>query len=142
MTPAATKLPSPKLTRAIRTSLQRLRAVPVWDGQSLVPGQQIQDYCDAIAREFHPERIVLFGSYAGGNPTPDSDVDLLIILRGSNHSSDLSRATAIRRKIPAPFAVDLVVRKPEFIAERVAEGDMFITGILEDGKVMYEGKHA
>ena len=40
----------------------------------------IQDVADSIARDFHPERIILFGSYARGNPTADSDVDLLVIL--------------------------------------------------------------
>jgi|GEM_PF-822282 len=134
--------PPRQLTRSVRTNLKRLRSIPQWDGSSLVPWQQIQDYCDAIAREFHPERIVLFGSYAGGKPTPHSDVDLFIVLKGGKHSRDLSRALAIRRKITAPFAVDLVVRKPEFVAERLAEGDMFITGIMRDGKVMYESQHA
>ena len=41
---------------------------------------QIRDYCAAVAREFRPEKIILFGSYAYGKPTPDSDVDLLVIL--------------------------------------------------------------
>jgi len=34
---------------------------------------------EKIARELNPEKIILFGSYAYGNPTPDSDVDLLVI---------------------------------------------------------------
>ena len=42
--------------------------------------KQIKLTCDAIAREFHPEKIVLFGSYASGQPRPDSDVDLLVVM--------------------------------------------------------------
>jgi len=39
----------------------------------------IQRYCDKIAEAFQPQRIVLFGSYAYGKPTPDSDVDVLVV---------------------------------------------------------------
>ena len=42
--------------------------------------QQIMCLCDAIAQEFHPDKIVLFGSYASGKPRPDSDVDLLVVM--------------------------------------------------------------
>ena len=139
---AALSSNAPGLTRILRANLEQLRAIPAWDGKSLVPPQQIADYCQRIAREFQPERIVLFGSYAGGQPTPHSDVDLFIILRGVRGRRDADRALAIRQTIPAPFAVDLLVRKPEFVAARLAEGDMFLTGIMQDGKVMYESKHA
>ena len=46
----------------------------------MVDDQTIQELCDRIIRDFQPERIILFGSYASGNPTPDSDVDLLVVL--------------------------------------------------------------
>jgi predicted nucleotidyltransferase len=40
----------------------------------------IRAFCNRVVREFHPEKIILFGSYAYGKPTADSDVDLLVIL--------------------------------------------------------------
>lgn len=46
----------------------------------MIGPQQIQQVSAEIARRFHPERILLFGSYAYGNPTEDSDVDLLVIM--------------------------------------------------------------
>jgi predicted nucleotidyltransferase len=50
--------------------------------------QTIQELCNVIVRDFQPERIILFGSYAYGNPTPDSDGDLLVVLpfKGKNFS--------------------------------------------------------
>jgi len=45
----------------------------------MVSMSDIQTLADRIAAEFKPERIILFGSYAGGKPTPDSDVDMLVI---------------------------------------------------------------
>ena len=46
----------------------------------MIAMQEIQRYCDAIAAVFKPQRIILFGSHAYGNPTPDSDVDLLVVI--------------------------------------------------------------
>jgi predicted nucleotidyltransferase len=97
---------------------------------------EIKACCDAVAREFHPQKIILFGSHAYGEPTMDSDVDLLIILpfRGN----EVSKAGQIRSRFDAPFALDLLVRKPDFIAERLRERDMFIELVINRGQVMYE----
>ncbi len=46
----------------------------------MVQRKQIRKFCDAVAREFRPRKIILFGSYAHGRPTADSDVDLLVIM--------------------------------------------------------------
>ena len=46
----------------------------------MIDEKKITDLGERIAREFQPERIILFGSYAYGKPRPDSDVDLLVVL--------------------------------------------------------------
>jgi len=97
----------------------------------------IQKYCDAVVREFHPQKIVLFGSYAYGQPTADSDVDLMIIM--PFQGSGVRQAAQIRARCDAPFPLDLVVRKPAFIEERLRERDMFIELVMERGRVLYEG---
>ena len=40
----------------------------------------IKEIKNRIVSEVHPEKIILFGSYAYGTPTKDSDVDLLVIM--------------------------------------------------------------
>lgn len=99
--------------------------------------RQIRDYCRKIAGEFSPQKIILFGSHAYGKPTADSDVDLMIVLpfRGN----EVSKAAQIRSRLDAPFPVDLLVRKPKFVAERLRERDMFIELVVNKGIVMYEG---
>jgi predicted nucleotidyltransferase len=108
--------------------------------RGLIPTQSIQAYCRAIGREFSPDKIILFGSYAYGKPTPDSDVDLLVILpfRGN----DVSKAIQIRSCFDTPFPLDLIVRKPEFISARLRERDMFIESVMNRGRVLYEGQHS
>ncbi|MDD9973311.1 MAG: nucleotidyltransferase domain-containing protein [Candidatus Poribacteria bacterium] len=46
----------------------------------MVTRQEIQATCDDIVREFAPLQVILFGSYAYGTPTEDSDVDLLVVM--------------------------------------------------------------
>jgi len=110
------------------------------NGARLVSRKLVQNYCDAVAREFRPEKIILFGSHAYGKPTPNSDVDLLVILpfRGN----DVAKAAQIRSRFDTPFPMDLLVRKPEFIAARLRERDMFVEEVMTQGRVMYESQHA
>src|SRR5689334_17843964 len=100
-----------------------------------ISGACIEAYCHAVAREFHPQKIILFGSYAYGKPTADSDVDLLVIL--PFHGNDVSKAVQIRSRFDTPFPMDLIVRKPHFIAERLRERDMFIELVMKQGRVIY-----
>ena len=96
----------------------------------------IQDVADLIARDFHPERIILFGSYARGDPTPDSDVDLLVI--HPFEGKPFWKSLEIMNRVDAPFPLDLLARPPADTARRYAEGDPVIREALDNGKVLYE----
>lgn len=75
--------------------------------------------------EFRPDKFILFGSYAYGAPNADSDVDLLVVMPARDH---ISQAVKIRLALPAPpFALDLLVRSPEKLQRRLAEGDSFLS---------------
>jgi predicted nucleotidyltransferase len=98
---------------------------------------QIRAFSDAVAREFHPQRIVLFGSYACGRPTEDSDVDLLVIMPRTRDRGE-RMSVRIRQAIPRDFSLDLLVRTPSEVAKRLRWGDPFMRELLEKGKVLYE----
>ena len=90
-----------------------------------------------IADAVHPERIILFGSFAYGEPTPDSDVDLLVVMDSGLRPH--ARVIQISEILdPRPFPVDLIVRTPAEIDERLRIGDCFFREILSKGKVLYE----
>lgn len=103
----------------------------------------IKKLCAQIAREFHPEKIILFGSQAYGTPTLESDVDLLVVMP-FEESPFRQAGIILSRVIPklGVLPLDLLVRTPEQVKERLAIGDHFMREILERGKVMYEAKHA
>ena len=106
---------------------------PLWDGTRRVKRSQIEAYCNVLAREFRPQKIILFGSYANGKPTKNSDVDLVVIMpfRGS----DTKVLVKMLMRVGAPFPMDVLLWKPE----RTQRTDYFTREILTNGKVMYEG---
>jgi predicted nucleotidyltransferase len=106
----------------------------------MVKRQDIRLFVKQVVAEFRPRRVILFGSYAYGKPTPDSDVDLLVVMPHEGHPA--IQAAEIRRRVRARFPMDLVVRSPREIRRRLAQGDAFIAEIMERGQELYEARHA
>ena len=97
--------------------------------------ENIQKVVQQIADEFHPDKIILFGSCAWGEPGPDSDVDLLVV-KETNNTREL--AMQIDGSIfPRPFPIDLIVYRPDQLKK--TSGDYMIKEILKKGKVLYGG---
>jgi predicted nucleotidyltransferase len=96
---------------------------------------EIKAVAERIGRDFRPRKVILFGSYACGKPTGDSDVDLLVImpLRGDPVYKSVEIALAARPGFP----MDLLVRTPAEVRKRLAWNDSFIRDIMEKGKVLY-----
>ncbi|HEY7311213.1 MAG TPA: nucleotidyltransferase domain-containing protein [Gemmataceae bacterium] len=103
-----------------------------------IPMSVIRRYARRIAERFHPDKIILFGSYAYGQPHEDSDVDILVIMPARNQHD---QAVKIRWELPAPFPMDLLVRTPKNLKWRLEEGDSFHTEITTKGKVLHEEDH-
>jgi predicted nucleotidyltransferase len=96
---------------------------------------QIARFCAVIAREFQPEKIILFGSWAYGRPDADSDVDLLVVM--PFEGSPFRQAGIILNRVIQSVGVlpfDLLVRTPEQLHERLAIGDVFVHEILARGR--------
>lgn len=100
----------------------------------------IEDVVDQIAARFHPQQIILFGSYAYGKPRPESDVDLLVVM--DTQLSAVQQAIKILTSIDYRFGLDLLVYTPQHLAQRLAIGDPFIQEILQLGTVVYESPGA
>ena len=99
--------------------------------------EQIVELAAFIAERFHPERIVLFGSRAYGRSTPDSDVDLMVIMDVPGRP--VEQAVLIRQALvhDFQFAIDILVRTPARIALGLAEGDFFLTDVMTKGITLF-----
>ena len=98
--------------------------------------KEIESITVQIVEKYRPERIILFGSAARGEFTPDSDADFLIVkkdtpLYGADRIRELSRL--IERNI----AVDFLIYRPEELNQRMEMGDPFLKAVLKEGKVLY-----
>lgn len=102
----------------------------------MVNRKQINKYVQRLAELFHPQKVILFGSYAYGKPSRDSDVDLLVVMPHKGHSAIM--ASEIRKNIRSGFPLDLVVRSPEEMRRRLKMNDVFIREIIERGQPLYE----
>lgn len=102
----------------------------------MIPEEEIQELSERIAREFRPHSIILFGSYAYGTPTDDSDIDLLVILPFDG--KPIHKALEILRKVRPRIPVDLLVRTPEQVKERMDNNDWFLREVLTEGRRLYE----
>ena len=85
---------------------------------------QIKKISQRIVEEYKPEKIILFGSYAWGEPTEDSDVDLFIVKK--TRQGFVQRHLKARKAIGGEVAADVLVRTPKEAQERLEIGDFFI----------------
>ncbi|MGH7962537.1 MAG: nucleotidyltransferase domain-containing protein [Candidatus Binatia bacterium] len=101
------------------------------------PDELIQTMTDRIVQEFHPTRVILFGSYARGDAAPGSDIDLLVVIP---QLVDKRRtAVAIRRVLAdLPVCKDIIVTTPDEIARRGHVVGTVLRSALREGQVVYE----
>jgi len=104
--------------------------------RGLIEPSRIAELSARIVREFQPDRIILFGSYAYGQPRVDSDVDLLVILPFEGRA--FRKSVEILNRVSPDFSVDLLARQPQDTLRRYEEGDPLIREALDQGKVLYE----
>ena len=102
-----------------------------------VTEERLREVVRRIVEAFDPERIILFGSHAWGEPTPHSDVDLLIVMKDGERPARRSARVA-RILLDVPFPIDILVRTPTELQHRLRIGDYFIQEILEQGQMLYE----
>ncbi len=113
--------------------------VPPINERQRIPQEAIDEMVHRIVEHVHPQLIMLFGSYAYGQPRPESDLDLLVIMDTSLKES--IQAQYIRHAVDVHFGLDLVVYKPHVLQQRLAAGDVFLREIMHKGQVLYQQPH-
>ena len=98
----------------------------------------IAEIAERISKGYHPKKVILFGSYACGEPTEDSDIDLLIVK--NTEKKPLDRWIEVKkllRDISQTVPVSPLVYTEKEIEQRLAMKDFFIAEIFETGEVLY-----
>lgn len=101
---------------------------------------EIRNLSRRIAEAYNPDRIILFGSYATGTPTDTSDVDLLVVMPFKGKPA--RKACEILARVGTRLPVDILVRSPGQVRQRLAWDDFFIADIINKGKTLHEAEAA
>ncbi|MFZ2146009.1 MAG: nucleotidyltransferase domain-containing protein [Sedimentisphaerales bacterium] len=98
---------------------------------------RIEEFGRRIGREFGAERVILFGSYAQGTITKDSDVDLLVVAK--THLPPRQRYSAVRRLVAdVPASFDIIVKTPEEYTRWRSVTNHIVYFADKYGRVLYE----
>ena len=97
-------------------------------------------YLRVLVEQFQPQQVILFGSYACGNPDENSDVDLLVI-KDIEKSSLSERRDILKAWRPIRWAAkslpfELLLISPAEHQKRLAQGGAFYASITRDGLVL------
>lgn len=97
----------------------------------------LQEIVTRLVEKLHPEKVILFGSYAYGVPNQNSDIDLLVIVTDSDQPRyRRSRlAYAALRGILIP--TDVIVMTREEVQKKVGVQNSLVKQALDKGKVLY-----
>jgi len=96
----------------------------------------LSEIVSKIVKHFHPEKIILFGSRAWGEPTGESDLDILVVL--DINGLPIHKAAEIPRIArPRFLPMDIIVHTSDEIERRIGTGDSFIRRIIDKGTVPY-----
>jgi len=103
--------------------------------------EQIEEITKRIVSNYRPEKIILFGSYAYGVPTEESDLDLLVVVKKSEQPR-YRRAREIRKHLwgITDTPKDILVYTQGEIDDWKAVEEAFITSVMKKGRVLYENR--
>ena len=107
----------------------------------MVHEQDIQQVAKRLGQAANARQVILFGSYARGEATESSDVDLLII--AESNLPRFKRSRALYKLLrPYPFGMDLLVYTPQEIETGRQSPVSFVSTVLREGKTLYvSGTH-
>ena len=91
-----------------------------------------------IVDRFRPQRVILFGSHAYGNPSEDSDVDLLVVMQ--TDENPLHTAARISASVDHPFPLDIIVVRPPDLVVALQGKNIFETEVVKKGAILYEAE--
>jgi uncharacterized protein len=114
----------------------------------MIPEKIRQEILARLAEGGNIQKVIVFGSYAGGAPGIDSDIDLLVVTDDGTipqsfeeNMEHYHRVSLVLREIKKRIPIDLIVHTKPMHEEFIRQGSMFAREIAERGEVLYEKAH-
>jgi uncharacterized protein len=109
-----------------------------------LPGE-LRDRIVAALKPLHPEKVILFGSYAWGRPTEDSDIDLYVVTPDDflpatyeERMAHYLKVASLLRQINKRVPIDLIVHTRPMCEAFIRADSMFAREVMNRGQVLYE----
>lgn len=107
----------------------------------MITEKTILEAAGRLVEKFHPDRIILFGSYARGTADEHSDVDLLVITKVVTQKNRIKMMTEMNGTLNGlGFAKDVVALSPEEYEEDKDIPGTIARYVSKEGKMLYERK--
>ncbi|MCK0509194.1 nucleotidyltransferase domain-containing protein [Aromatoleum anaerobium] len=103
----------------------------------MVSEDMLKEISRRITAQLHPDKIILFGSYAWGNPSDDSDLDLLVVVPDSAESAHARAARVHRALRGIPVPCDVMVRTRAEISRVNPARSSLLYRALHEGRVLH-----
>jgi predicted nucleotidyltransferase len=95
---------------------------------------RIKAISERLKSEYHAEKVILFGSYARGEATEDSDIDIFIIAPTQERFYERMATTLrITRDLYRGIPISPIILRPDEVEKRLSIGDQFVKEIIEEG---------
>jgi predicted nucleotidyltransferase len=99
--------------------------------------KRLQKISDRIKKQYSAEKVILYGSYARGEGTEDSDVDILVIAQTNERMFErMATVSRIVRDLRNGLPISPIVLTPEELRHKLDIKDAFIQTIMEEGRVL------
>ena len=122
-------MPKPNSKRVNKSNNTNASVSPVTPGL-------LTEIAQKVVQAFRPKNIILFGSYAYGKPTSDSDLDLLIVMESRDRPAERIRKVSDLFD-PRPLPMDFIVLTPSEVRHRLSGFDPFLEEVIEKGQMLY-----
>ena len=122
-------MPKPNSKRVNKRNNTKASVSPVTPGL-------LTEIAQKVVQAFRPKNIILFGSYAYGKPTSDSDLDLLIVMESKDRPAERIRKVSDLFD-PRPLPMDFIVLTPSEVRHRLGGFDPFLEEVIEKGQMLY-----
>lgn len=99
--------------------------------------ERLRKISERLKKEYHAEKVILYGSYARGDATEHSDVDLFVVAPTNERFFErMATVRGLIRDLRNGWPVSPIVLTPEEVEKRRSKGDQFIEQILEEGIIL------
>lgn len=104
-----------------------------------VISEKVNETVRLIVENINPDKIILFGSYARGTHTADSDIDLIIVKESNLPVTErgLDIYKLFRRKL---ITLDIKYYTPDEFISKLKSKYSFLSSVIKESKVLYERK--